>query len=87
MHGSARDIFMADLLASQSAIKSAVVPGTNSKQALAWKRYIFYLESIGIINDIYLDQFDRIQKQKILGAFAHAVRTNRFNPRKTSQNK
>jgi len=30
---------MADLLASQSAIKSAVVSGTNQKQTLAWSRY------------------------------------------------
>ena len=75
------------MLASQSAIQSAVVPGTNAKQALAWTRYITYLQSIGITNDEYLDQFDTIQRHRILGAFAHAIRTNRFNPKKSDPNK
>jgi hypothetical protein len=78
---------LADLLASQSTIESAVAPGTNSKQALAWQRYLSYLQSIGIKDDSYLDNFDRQQKHRILGAFANAVRTNRFNSKKSSQNK
>jgi hypothetical protein len=78
---------MADLLASQSTIESAVVSGTHSKQDLGWQRYIFYIQSIWINDDIYLDQFIRYQQHKILGAFTNAIRTNWFNPRKTSNNK
>lgn len=78
---------MADLLASQSAVNSAVVPGTNKKQALAWSRYCSYLKSIGIGNDQYLEQFSKPQKHRILAAFANAIRSNRFNPRKKEPNK
>jgi hypothetical protein len=78
---------MADLLASQSAIKSAVVSGTNQKQTLAWSRYITYLQSIGIKNDEFLEQFNNAQRHRILGAFANAIRSNWFNPSKSDPNK
>jgi hypothetical protein len=61
---------------------SAVVPGTNAKQTLAWSRYTSYLQSIGITDYTYLEQFNNPQKQRILGAFATAIRSNHFNPGK-----
>ncbi len=78
---------MGDLSAAQSTINTAVVAGTNSKQALAWKRYSGYLNSIEIHNDDYLEQFNHLQKQRILGAFANAIRTNRFHRTKLDNNK
>jgi hypothetical protein len=59
-----------------------VVPGTKAKQTLAWSRYTSYLQSIGITDDTYLEQFNKPQKHRILGAFATAIRSNRFNPGK-----
>jgi hypothetical protein len=59
-----------------------VEPATNTKQALAWSRFQSYLKSIAITSDPYLDSFTSIQKIKILGAFAHALREGRFNKNK-----
>jgi hypothetical protein len=57
------------------------------KQTLAWQRYLSYLQSNRIKDDFYLDNFNRQQKHRILGAFANAVWTNRFNSKKSSHNK
>ena len=65
---------MADLIATESTRKGAVVEGTNAKFALAWKRYKSYLISIRINNDWYLDNFSREKKIRLMGAFCNAIR-------------
>ena len=70
---------MADIATAESAIQGAVVETTHSKQALAWSRYKTYLQSIGIIEDWYLDNFTKHQKHKILSAFGTAIRDGRFS--------
>ncbi len=76
---------MADLHAAETAANAAVEPATNSKQALAWNRYKQYLRSISITSDYFLDNFSKIQRIKILGAFAQAIREGRFNSGKSSK--
>jgi len=56
-----------------------VVKGTNEKQLHLWRRYKQYLLSIGIRDDVYLDNFDRGQRHKVLSAFAQSVRKGRYN--------
>jgi hypothetical protein len=75
---------MADLSASESAVRQAVVEGTNQKQALAWDWFKQYLSSIGIESDWFLDGFTRYQKHRILGAFAAALGEGRFSNKRVS---
>jgi hypothetical protein len=76
---------LADLHASEFAIQGAVVQGTNGNQALAWNHYRNYLSSIGLSNDWFLDSFSLSQKHRILRAFAHAIRENRFSSSKSGK--
>jgi hypothetical protein len=75
---------MADLHAAESATKGAVESGTNSKQTLAWTRFQQYIKHNKILEDPFLDKFDRYQQIKIISAFAHAIREGRFNNRRNS---
>jgi hypothetical protein len=80
-----RDTFLAALLAAESATRNAVEPVTSSKQAFARNRYNKYLHhSISITSDLYLDNFSKLQRIKILeilGAFAQALQEGRFHPK------
>jgi hypothetical protein len=69
---------LADINAASTATTAGVEPGTHSKQALAWARYKLYLKSIAIQDDDFLEQFTIFQRNKILGAFTHALRDGRF---------
>jgi hypothetical protein len=60
-----------------------VVKGTSEKQLRAWKRFQSYLQSIGIINDPYLEGFDRGQRHKILCAFGQYIRESGFSGKTT----
>ena len=44
-----------------------------------WHPFTKYLGSIGISNDIFLDSFTRSQRNKIIRAFAVALRQGRFS--------
>ncbi len=78
---------LVDLHAAKSARKGAVVEGTTAKFTLAWKRYRTYLQSIGIRDDYYLDQFSKDKKHKILGAFCNAIREGRLHSTSVKTNK
>lgn len=79
-----RNQFLADLSTAESAVQRSVVQRTNEKQTLAWRRYQLYLQSIGVSNDPYLENFSQGQRHRILGAFAAALRQGRFSaPRAT----
>jgi hypothetical protein len=62
----------------ESAAQGAVVQGTNVKQTRTWNRFKYYLLSIGTKDDADLNNFSRTQKHKILGAFAHSIRSGRY---------
>ena len=64
--------------AAETATKAGVESGTHLKQALAWTRYKLYIKSIAIHDDDFLEQFTIFQRNKIMGAFAQALRDGRF---------
>jgi hypothetical protein len=70
---------LGDLSAALASANNAVVKGTNEKQLCSWRRYKQYLLSIGIRDDVYLDNFDRGQCHKILSAFTQSVREGRYS--------
>jgi hypothetical protein len=67
----------------ESAFQGAMVEGMDAKQVHTWNRYQLYLLSIGLLDDLYLDSYDRAHKRKILSAFAHSIRDGRVCNRKT----
>ena len=69
---------MADCVAAQIARKGASERGTHKKQAQLWRRWEEYLQSIGLKDDVYLEQFSQEQWHTLIGAFAVAVREARF---------
>jgi len=81
---AARNHFLADLSAAKYAIKNRVVKGTNLKQTHNWERYKYYLTSIGIANNIYLDSFSNSKKHQRLSTFAQAIH---FSTRSTTNPK
>ena len=70
---------MADLVAAEASREGAVTGKTHEDQARAWRRWNEWIESIGIIDDIYLDSFTKHQRVKLIGAFAMAMREGRFS--------
>ena len=70
---------MADLAATETACEGAVTGKTHKDQAQAWKRWIKYCKQIGIEDDVFLDGLDRWQRNRIMGAFALALREGRFS--------
>ena len=69
---------MADLSAVETTRQRAVQGNTHENQARAWRRWTEYCHSIGL-RDTYLDNFDRHQRIKLMGAFAMAMREGRFS--------
>jgi len=70
---------MADLSAADSARAEAVTEGTHKEQIRSWKRWIEYLTSVGIQDDLFLDTFTPSQRQRLLRAFMQAIREARFS--------
>ena len=70
---------MADLIAAETAREGAVTGKTHEDQARAWRRWEAYCDSIGIIEDEFLDHFKKPQRIKLMGAFAMALRGGRFS--------
>lgn len=75
---------MADLEAAGAARDNAVTEGTNKEQVRSWKRWHEYLCSVGLGNDIFLDDLCRSQRHRILGAFIQAIRAGRFSAERFS---
>ena len=69
---------MADLAAAEVAREGAVTGKTHEDQARAFRRWKEYCDSIGLIDDYYLDHFTRGQRIKLVGAFAMTMRGARF---------
>jgi hypothetical protein len=63
-----------DLVAAETAREGAVTGSTHENQARSWRRFNKYLDSIGLAHDPYLESFSRSQRNRIIGAFAMALR-------------
>ena len=70
---------MADIAAAEATREGAVTRATHEDQARAWSRWIKYADSIGLVEDYFLDNFTRGQRIKLMGAFAMAMRQARFS--------
>ena len=70
---------MADLNAAEVARERAVTGKTHDHEHRSWSRWTKYLESIGIHNDDFLDDFSQPQRTLLIGAFAMALREGRFS--------
>ncbi len=65
--------FSTDFAAVQSAAKGCMIKGTNAKQTHAWAWYQLYLLSLGLQDDLFLENFNRGHKHKILSAFSQSI--------------
>ncbi len=63
----------------ETAHEGAVTGSTHENQAWSWQQFSKYLNSIGLGHDLYLESFTRSQRNKIIGAFAMALRQGRYS--------
>jgi len=70
---------LADLIAAEIAREGAVTGDTHESQARAWRRFQKYLLSIGLKEDKFLGELNRSRQNKIMCAFAMAMRQARFS--------
>ena len=70
---------MADLAAAEAFREGAVTGKTHQDQARAWRRWDEWYESVGIIDDTFIEHFTKHQRVKLIGAFAMALREGHFS--------
>jgi len=70
---------VADLVAAETAREGAVTGSTHESQVRSWRRFSKYLDSIGLGHDVFLESFTRSQRNKIIGAFAMALRQGQYS--------
>lgn len=70
---------MAYLAAAETAREGAVTGKTHEDQARAWRRWCEWCDEVGIIEDYFLDYFNKYQRIKLIGGFAMALREGRFS--------
>jgi hypothetical protein len=69
-----------DLISSAKIAQlAAVVSGTSEKHECTLSRWKLFLQSVGIYNDFYLDQFSPPEQEQLLSAFMEAIRNNKIN--------
>jgi hypothetical protein len=69
---------VADLVAAETSCEGAVTRSTHKNHTQLWHCFSRNLKSIGIGHNIFLDSFTRSQRNKIIGAFAIALRQGQF---------
>ena len=74
-----RDCLLTDLIAVEVTHEGAVTGGTHESQARSWRRFQEYVESIGLGHNCFLVSFNRPQQDKIMCAFAMAMRQVQFS--------
>ena len=72
------DQLMADLLAAAAARDWAITGASHDNRARAWEWWRRYCKSIGC-NNPFLDRFSQIEQNLMFGAFAMAIREDRFS--------
>jgi hypothetical protein len=67
-----------DHVAAETSREVAVTGGTHKNQARPWRCFSKYLDSIGIVHNVFLDSFARSQRNKIIRAVAIALWQGQF---------
>ncbi len=70
---------MADLASATAARQTAVEGNTLDNETRAWNRYSGYCQSIGLGDNLFLEDMSRTHRIKIIGGFAVAVRQGQFS--------
>jgi hypothetical protein len=70
---------MADLITAETSNEGAVTVSTHKNHAWLWHQFTKFLGTIGIGHNVFLDSFTRSQQNKIIGAFAMALRGGQFS--------
>jgi len=69
---------MADLASATAARQTAVGGNTLDNKTWAWNHYSEYCQSIGLGDNLFLEDMSRTHQIKIIGGFAVAVCQGRF---------
>ena len=70
---------MADLATATASRQTAVGGNTLDNETRAWNRYSEYCRSIGLGDNLFLEDMSRTHRIEIIGGFAVAVRQGRFS--------
>ena len=69
---------MADLASATAARQTAVGRNILGNKTRAWNRYSEYCQSIGLGDNLFLEDMSQTHRIEIIGAFTMAVRQGRF---------
>jgi hypothetical protein len=67
------------LLGATQSRHEAVTAGTTAKGDTWWRRWVEFLHNCELDDDIFLRGFTHHERQPLLGAFAHRVRSNEWS--------
>ena len=70
---------MADLASATAARQTAVGGNTLDNETRAWNRYSEYCRSIGLGDNLFLEDMSRTHRIEIIGSFAVAIRQGQFS--------
>ena len=70
---------MADLASATAARQIAVGGNTLNNKTRAWNRFSEYCKSIGLGDNLFLEDMSRTHRIKIIGGFAVAVHQGQFS--------
>lgn len=62
----------------ETAHERAVTGKTQENQAQVWSRWIEWCGSIGVFDDIFIENFSKNQRNRLFRAFVVALRDDRF---------
>jgi hypothetical protein len=69
---------MADLASATAARQTAVGRNTLGNETRVWNRYSEYCQSIGLGDNLFLEDMSQTHRIEIIGAFTMAVRQGQF---------
>ena len=70
---------MADLATAMASRQTAVGGNTLDNKTRAWNRYSEYCRSIGLGDNLFLEEMSRTRRFEIIGGFAVAVLQGQFS--------
>jgi hypothetical protein len=70
---------MADLTSATAARQTAVGGNTLNNETRAWNRYSEYCQSIGLGDNLFLEDVSQTHQIEIIGGFAVAVHQGQFS--------
>ena len=69
---------MADLASATAARQTAVGGNTLDNKTRAWNRYSEYCQSIGLGDNLFLEDMSRTHRIEIIGGFVVAMHQGQF---------